>query len=319
MSSYGAVPTGEADRPTKFTKKKRCNDILFALLFLAHLGLIVASWVTYEPADVDIDWTDKGVYKFVGSVTAVALILSTLTLFFMSTFADELVEIALCTSIFCTAVVAGYAVYIWKIWMMVVGGISLLIAIVFTCHVWKRIPFAAANLRTALTVVRTNFGLIFFSYTLEVIAFGWAILWMDATGATMNQYGAGMLFLYLLSFFWTQQVINNLQHTVVSSIIGTWWFNPEDANSCWDAGLHRAICHSLTFSFGSICFGSLLAGIVQALKWLHRISAQQTNKIGQCVTAMIDCFLVCIQEVVEHFNKVLRMCCCCCMMMMTLL
>jgi len=172
---------------------------------------------------------------------------------------------------------------------------------------YSRVQFAAANLRTALTAVKTNFGLIFFSYTLEVVAFAWTVLWIDAAGSTLSQTGADhwtlFLFLYLLSFFWTQQVINNLQHTIVSSIIGVWWYNPTDANSCWDDGLNRAICHSLSLSFGSICFGSLLQGIIQALKWVHRITAHQSNKCGQCITAMIDCCLTCIQEALEYFNK----------------
>ena len=163
--------------------------------------------------------------------------------------------------------------------------------------------FAAANLKTAIRAVRTNFGLIVLSYVLEVVAFGWTILWIDAAGAGMNSAGVGMAFLYLLSFFWTQQVINNLQCTIVSSVLGTWWYNPVDANSCWDDGLNRAICHSLTLSFGSICFGSLLAGIVQALKWVHRMFAQQTNRCGKCITACVDCILSCIQDMVEYFNK----------------
>eukprot|EP00977_Amphora_coffeiformis_P009555 scaffold2204_cov166-Amphora_coffeaeformis.AAC.15 len=165
------------------------------------------------------------------------------------------------------------------------------------------LQFAAANLKTAIRAVRTNFGLIFLAYVLEVVAFGWLILWIDAAGAGMSGEGWGMVFLYLLSFFWTQQVINNLQHTIVSSMIGTWWYNPTDANSCWDDGLNAAVCHSLTFSFGSICFGSLLAGIVQALKYLHRMVASQENRCGKCVTACIDCILSCIQDAVEYFNK----------------
>ena len=112
-----------------------------------------------------------------------------------------------------------------------------------------------------------------------------------------------IVFLYLLSFFWTHQVINNLQHTIVASVLATWWYRPQDANSCWDDGLNQAICHSTTFSFGSICFGSLLASFVQALKWTHRLFSSQTNRCGRCVTWAIDCCLSCVQGMVEYFNK----------------
>lgn len=76
-----------------------------------------------------------------------------------------------------------------------------------------------------------------------------------------------------------------------------------DANSWWDDGLNAAICHSCTLSFGSICFGSLLASIVQALKWTHRMAAKFDNKLMKCVAAVIDCFLSCVQNAVEYFNK----------------
>jgi hypothetical protein len=153
--------------------------------------------------------------------------------------------------------------------------------------------FAAANLKTALTVIRTNFGLVLLAYGLEVVAFAWTVLWIDAAGANMSSHGFQIVFLYLLSFFWTHQVMNNLQHMIVASVLGTWWYTPSDANSFWDDGLSAALCHSLTFSLGSISLGSLLAGIAQALQWTHRWTASQSNRCGKCVTAMIDCILSC--------------------------
>jgi len=153
VPSYGAVPKGDDEIQVAFVKKRRCHDVLFALAYLAHLGYLLYIWITYTPTaaaedeteenDYIDDFMDRGVWKYVGTATAVALILSTLTLFFMSTFADELVEIALSVSILCTAAVAGYGVYIWKIWMMAVGGVACLCAAAFTWYVWKTIPVRA--------------------------------------------------------------------------------------------------------------------------------------------------------------------------------
>jgi hypothetical protein len=138
-TSYGAVPTDEGGS-SGFTKSKGCHDVLFAVAFLAHLGLVVTSWLTYEPTDTTVDYMDRGVWKYVGTVTATALLLSTVALGFMTYFSDELVEIALLASCGMTFGVAAYAVYVWKIWMMVVGGVAFLSALTFTCLVWKRIP-----------------------------------------------------------------------------------------------------------------------------------------------------------------------------------
>lgn len=315
-SNYGSVPTATDEKPTKFHKSSSCNDIFFALLFIGHLAAVIASFVLASNDDEEGEqdetntmnektkFTDKGVVKFVGAVAAVALILSTMTLSFMAIFADELVEIALVVSIACTGAVLGYGIYIWATWMMVVGGLAFLAALWLTCSVWKKIPFAAANLKTAIRAVQTNFGLIFVAYTLEVVALGWTILWIAAAGSNMDRYGSWIVFLYLLSFFWTQQVINNIQHVIVSSVLGSWWYNPVDANFCWDDGLNQAICRAWTLSFGSICFGSLLASFVQALKWMHRLSARfNENCCGRCIHGMINCLLSCIQDALEYFNK----------------
>lgn len=302
MSEYGALP-GNEEESTEFRKQKRCNDVLFAIAYYVHLGVILTVLLEHNPAEGDSKqhWNAKGVLKFVGIISAVAVVLSTLALGFMSAFAGLLVEIALITSLLVAAGVGGYGVYVTKWWMAGAGGVAFLAGFIFTCCIWKRIGFAAANLRTALTAIRTNLGLALMAYVWEAVAFAWTILWMDSAGAAMDGMGWGMIFLYLISFFWTQQVINNLQHTIVASVIGTWWYNPADANSFWDDGLNRAICHSTTLSFGSICFGSLLASIVQALKWLHRLS--KDNDKCSCVSAMIDCCLSCLQEMIEYFNK----------------
>ncbi|KAL7558097.1 hypothetical protein ACA910_020047 [Epithemia clementina (nom. ined.)] len=318
-ASYGAVPTSEEraavglDSDSAPIKKKSCNDFLFAILFLAHLGYVIYTWASYDPSGVvvvngqEIDiadkFTDKGVASFVGIATATALVLSTMAIIIMTTFSDELIEIALAAPILGSLVVGGYGIYLWKDWMMITGGVAFLVFVVLACVVRRKVDFAAANLRVALTVIRTNFGLIIVAYILEVVAFAWSVLWFDATGAAMSETSYYIAFLYLLSFFWTHQVINNLQHVIVASVLGTWWYNPEDANWCWDDGLNQAICHSLTFSFGSICFGSLAASTIQALKWVHRMFASQTNRCGKCVTGLIDCILCFIQGLIEYFNK----------------
>ena len=79
-TEYGAVPATQDEEPKAFRKSRRCNDVLFGLAFWIHVGLVVYQWVTYEPADVNVDYADRGVWKFVGTCGAISLILSTLSL-----------------------------------------------------------------------------------------------------------------------------------------------------------------------------------------------------------------------------------------------
>ena len=51
--------------------------------------------------------------------------------------------------------------------------------------------------------------------------------------------------------------------------LGTWWFVPAEANSFWSNALSDSLYRATTYSFGSVCFGSLLVAIVQALRALE--------------------------------------------------
>lgn len=166
--------------------------------------------------------------------------------------------------------------------------------------VWVRIPFAAANLKTALTAVRANLGLVIVSYTFMAIGFGYTILWMTTANVYMNTVPASAFFLFL-SYYWTQQVLSNTVHTSTAGVIGTWWFQPADASSFCSPAIGDSIYRSVTYSFGSICFGSLLVAIVQALRALnHQLRGQDDAKIIVCI---IDCILACIEGIIEYLNK----------------
>jgi Plasma-membrane choline transporter. len=58
----------------------------------------------------------------------------------------------------------------------------------------------------------------------------------------------------------------------------------------------------MTTSFGSICFGSLLVAIIQALRQIAE-QARQNDDVGQLLACCIDCILSCIQSIIEYFNK----------------
>jgi hypothetical protein len=166
--------------------------------------------------------------------------------------------------------------------------------------VWVRIPFAAANLKTALTAVRANLGLVIVSYIFMAIGFGYTILWMTTANVYMNTVPASAFFLFL-SYYWTQQVLSNTVHTSTAGVIGTWWFQPGDASSFCSPAIGDSIYRSVTYSFGSICFGSLLVAIVQALRALnHQLRGQDDAKLIVCI---IDCILACIEGIIEYLNK----------------
>ena len=58
----------------------------------------------------------------------------------------------------------------------------------------------------------------------------------------------------------------------------------------------------MTTSFGSICFGSLLVAIVQAIRQIVE-TARRNDDLGPFIACCIDCLLGCIESLLEYFNK----------------
>jgi len=208
----------------------------------------------------------------------------------------------------------------------IIGGIFGAIFFAITCCytkcVWSRIPFASINLLTACTAIRKNVGVILVSYFFVILAFGWTLLWavslmgvwdkvvteqeQEYTDAGGNSYtytsaqaNYGYLFLLFLSYFFTHQVIQNTTHVTVAGTVGAWWFSP-DQSGCCASGMIGSLIRSLTTSFGSICFGSLLVAIIQALRALADSARNGDNQILVCIAM---CILGCLESLLEYFNK----------------
>jgi hypothetical protein len=340
-------------------QKGKCNDVFFAILFYAHLG--VMGWVTatYAPAmmsdvagsvegdgnrmlqdedrmrsnalssvlfagrrlqDEDNGDNDGEVTVDMASIIAVlgisalsGFIMSGLFLGVMMRFAQGLIKFALWFNII-TPLLMGILALVAGV---IPFGLLCLMGAAFTAyfayHCWNRIPFAAANMQCAVTAVKANFGLTFFAYNSLILSFGWSVWWSIATVSTVyvtsgcsvdgecesNPNGFA-LFGFLVSYFWTMQVIKNVVHTTVAGTVGTWWFHPEEASSCCSKAVWDSFFRSVTWSFGSICFGSLIVAIIQALREMAKSAQEQGDSMLMCCAV---CILGCIESLVEYFNQ----------------
>ncbi|KAJ0389027.1 hypothetical protein P43SY_010210 [Pythium insidiosum] len=98
----------------------------------------------------------------------------------------------------------------------------------------------------------------------------------------------------LVSFYWGLQVFKNVSHTTIAGTVATFWYNAESSGAT-GSSLKR----SMTTSFGSICFGSLLVAIVQALREL----ANQAREEGSFLGCIAECLLGCLQAILEYINR----------------
>mmetsp|Transcript_28842 Transcript_28842/g.64639 ORF Transcript_28842/g.64639 Transcript_28842/m.64639 type:complete len:560 (+) Transcript_28842:126-1805(+) len=245
---------------------------------------------------------------------AVALVISTtLALSVMISHAQALIKTALCFNIAASAVFAIASLFVSPfaaIWGIMLLGFTAYYAYV----VWGRIPFAAANLTTATTAVRKNLGLAYFAYGNLFVVVGWSAWWMvtfvstiyvtsecNAEGCAKEENGL-LVFLLLLSYYWTYQVLKNIVHVTVSGTVGTWWFVPSEASSCCSHAVRDSYVRCVTTSFGSICFGSLLVAIIQAVKQMVR-NLRESEDGGGILLCLAECLLACLADIMEYFNQ----------------
>jgi len=282
---------------------KKFNDVFFGVLFFAHIAVmgVLLAFSVGANDDGDGGGFAFNMIYFCSICGIFGTGLSTVTLGFMTKFASSLIKISLFFQIGCSFAVGILGLMSGAIIMGVMGLVGCLFGCCYAFFVWDRIPFAAANLNTALTAVRANLGLAVVAYFFLALAFGWVVWWSIVAGNMMANYGSGVAFLFFLSYYWTQQVLSNTVHVTSAGVIGTWWFDPDEASTCCSKAIGDSFFRATTYSFGSICFGSLIVAIVQALRALnHHLRGQEDAAAIVCI---IDCILGCIESIIEYFNK----------------
>lgn len=324
------VATATAGTPYEDKKQEvKCRDPLFAGLFYINLAVIIGIAAVFgtNPFTVEQDNNNNNAQNgeidympFIYVVLiggAFSLVLSAFTLQLLICIPSFLIKVSLLFNVALSAAAAVFAFMYGSTVMAIICAIFFLITCCYTYCIWSRIPFATANLKTGCTAIKSNCGVTFLAYIVVAFAFGWTMLWTasvlgiqdsiiqcedDGNGNTIcSNPNYLILFLLFVSYFFTHQVLQNTIHTTVAGVVGTWWFVPDEVGFCGSAVL-GSFWRTLTTSFGSICFGSLLVAIVEATRQI--IEALKSNDdIGSSLACCLDCLLGIIQGLLEYFNK----------------
>jgi Plasma-membrane choline transporter len=99
---------------------------------------------------------------------------------------------------------------------------------------------------------------------------------------------------------------NTIQVTV-AGVMGTWCFVKNDARSCCSPAVTGSLYRSLTYSFGSICMGSLLQAVVTALRVLlqnaRNRSRSRDDECGAVVGCILECLVRLLEDIIDYFNQ----------------
>jgi hypothetical protein len=96
----------------------------------------------------------------------------------------------------------------------------------------------------------------------------------------------------------------NVIHVSVAGTVGTFWYAPNEATSFCSPAVTDSFNRAVTFSFGSICLGSLLVAIIQVLHQLIR-NARRNQRDG-----LLLCILECLVSLHFSFWRVDGLCVC---------
>ena len=97
-------------------------------------------------------------------------------------------------------------------------------------------------------------------------------------------------------------------HVTIAGVVGTWWFAPQDASSMFSPAIQDSFRRSTTYSFGSMCMGSLLVAIIQLLQQLaHQLRRNDHLRGcggtgGTILLCIVECLLYYIQNIAAYFN-----------------
>jgi hypothetical protein len=171
-SEYAHLNESSGDRPE--VQPQEYRDVVWAVAFYVHLIAVIAV-ITYnlKAAENNAVANDySGVLYLLGITAASTIALGSATLQFMMKYPVKLVQSSLIITVALSGIIAIIGLVSGDMFAGILGLVFFAIGVCYARSVWPRIPYAAANLNTALTAVKANMGITVIAYGMVFIAFG---------------------------------------------------------------------------------------------------------------------------------------------------
>ena len=184
-----------------------------------------------------------------------------------------------------------------------------------------RIPFSVLMLQTTMDVAKT-YGHVF---TISAIggfaafAFG---AWFSVTlvaiyvkyqtngnasnpacsagnGGCSSAKVIGLIVFITFAGYWITEWLKNTIHSTVAGVYGSWFFCSGKPGGMPKGVTRGAFRRAVTYSFGSISFGSLVVAIVNMLRQIASVAQQQESAAGNSFAAIAFCILGCLIGILD--------------------
>lgn len=130
----------------------------------------------------------------------------------------------------------------------------------------------------------------------------------SAAGGSCSNASLVLVLIFLtFTAYWTTEIIKNVIHTTISGVFGAFYYGTASPEGVPRHAAASSFKRSMTWSFGSICFGSLLVAVIQLIRQAIDIFTQYERQSGDMMGAIFGCILQCfvglLQWALQYFNK----------------
>jgi len=314
-----------------FPDRRPCRDVLFAALFLVvATGLGVVAWM--ETRGFTFKGTDFGQHddkKMPVQSVCVAIAVSCVASFVLSLLfvwlTRAMTKIVVWAALLLTPVIyvaAAVSIFFFlpdrQRALLLAGVLAACAVLQLLCVLFcwaKYIPLTIEILEPVAGVLSKKFNLAFVALGGLVTSVVWTFLCAAATIGVYDRMSKAQrkcddenmetcslgkfyafYFVFLVGLYWGATIVQNVCHVTNCGIFGRWYF-----------GRRESVCSSftaaVTTSFGSICLGSLIVAVVQAVEMsLRNARRNSDNVVSTIILCALECVVACIRGIIEAFS-----------------
>lgn len=308
------------EKSSRMFKSTEWRDLWAALLYYAHLiGVFVIVGINFPQLLKAYESFESESLTKVGEVVGVVAVMVVTSVILISIFLSlcKRFPTTIIKTTFIATIVLFFAMGIGLLFTpggQMMGILNIIIAglNVVMYFAWrKRFAFSGTLLKTVIDVLDKypntwnlsalaifgQFGFIIL-YAVAIMSVG--VKYSDKTGHSASPSGFDTFSaLYIVfSMYWSMQVVENVVHTSVCGVYGTFYFL-QGSGAAILKPVWSSLSRSLTYSFGSIAFGSLIIAVIQFVRFLINSTRNDRDNIA---AACADCLIGIIEGLVRYFN-----------------
>ena len=210
------------------------------------------------------------------------------------------------------------------------AAIVFLIFSVFyiTCFIsWiPRIPFSVLMLQTVMDVAKHHGRIFTASLIGGIVALAFGAWWSvtltsiyvkyhpnssnpachQGAGGCSSGKVVGLVIFVTFAGFWISEWIRQTLHTTIAGLYGSWYFCSQQPGGMPSGATRGAFRRAITYSYGSISFGSLIVSVIQMLRQAVTLQqaarGQQGNIVGYILFCILNCFVSLLEWAVSFIN-----------------